>query len=654
MIKHLHALFLLVGSLCATSVFADLGNDYSASQKYIHEHHMHQDIGSSVDHANSVLPSHSDNPDQVKYYDHPDAMTSDAQKIESKDDTYSHVESSILNRPRITIDQNSDMIKDSETVEKNAVEIASGTYKDCGKKVFHHHTYETQVCTKPNAINFKCYKRLSADVFKPKIPNPCMHVVRVDDSGSVPSGAKLLHRFTYKVPFIWFFYINKTSSFYQVPTPNDSGQCLIPGSFSYKVDSGSASKSVALGAHVPVTAYIEQVDSNNKNLVSLKIKDASQKDVASLATSSAVKTADFKNGLSEDQTYDLTIINSGHANGSSQSVTVAYLQEPKNPDGIVSTHWVDECKNNQSLIDNQACQLQGTKCLDPNSTRNIAGKDITEACWTEEHQYQCGGSGEDTCSAMEENKCTQENSTCDQTENGMCVRFKETWSCPKDVEIGGGLSCGKKFYCMDGSCQDVTDEKNKDFGNSITELSATASAASDVQGQGGDINVNPSNIKIFQGTPAHCKDVVLGALNCCRDTGWGKIIAHCSDEEKNLGLAKEKGGLVVYVGRYCSTRVLGVCLMHKKGYCIFPSKIAKDVQVDGRLKQLHHSFGSAERPNCLGISPDDIEKIDFDKVDFSNAVAQESGKTVLPSDQQSQSDIEKKIHEMIDQDRPHA
>lgn len=145
-----------------------------------------------------------------------------------------------------------------------------------------------------------------------------------------------------------------------------------------------------------------------------------------------------------------------------------------------------------------------------------------------------------------------------------------------------------------------------------------AAAAEDVTHQ----QTKTNNIRIFTGKAASCRDanlIAVNAMNCCGDSkGWAQgIYASCSAEENLIRTAK-KDGRALKIGRYCSNDVLGICLEHRTGYCVFPSKIAYDVQIQGRGGQLHRGFGSGESPNCSGITPSEMQKINMDNIDFTN------------------------------------
>ncbi len=75
-------------------------------------------------------------------------------------------------------------------------------------------------------------------------------------------------------------------------------------------------------------------------------------------------------------------------------------------------------------------------------------------------------------------------------------------------------------------------------------------------------------------------------------------MSSCSSDEKALGKAKEKK-LTVYVGEYCSKKVLGVCLEKKRGYCQFDSKLARIVQEQGRRDNWVLVLGAANHRTAV-------------------------------------------------------
>lgn len=142
------------------------------------------------------------------------------------------------------------------------------------------------------------------------------------------------------------------------------------------------------------------------------------------------------------------------------------------------------------------------------------------------------------------------------------------------------------------------------------------------------------NVRAFTRKRTTCRKAAAGVNNCCKSGGGSDVgLAHCDSEEKALGKAKERK-LTVYVGSYCSNNVLGVCLQKKEAYCLFDSKLAKIVQEQGWAGQLRIGFGSAKNSDCRGITVDELQAINFDRLNFADFYADlESGSTI-PADQE--------------------
>ncbi|MFN5095815.1 MAG: conjugal transfer protein TraN [Limnohabitans sp.] len=88
----------------------------------------------------------------------------------------------------------------------------------------------------------------------------------------------------------------------------------------------------------------------------------------------------------------------------------------------------------------------------------------------------------------------------------------------------------------------------------------------------------------------------------------------CTQDEMDLASARTEN-LCADVGSYCSKhmRVLGVtvaCLETTQSFCCFNSLLAKAIS-DGAQTQLALGRGSAQSPNCAGLTPQQLSSIDF-------------------------------------------
>ena len=91
----------------------------------------------------------------------------------------------------------------------------------------------------------------------------------------------------------------------------------------------------------------------------------------------------------------------------------------------------------------------------------------------------------------------------------------------------------------------------------------------------------------------------------------------CNEEEGILAM-KRGASLCHSLGSYCDKKVLGACIIKKQSYCCYNSKLAKIINIAGRT-QLGLGFGSKKNPDCSGFTADQLQKVDFSAIDFSEA-----------------------------------
>lgn len=66
---------------------------------------------------------------------------------------------------------------------------------------------------------------------------------------------------------------------------------------------------------------------------------------------------------------------------------------------------------------------------------------------------------------------------------------------------------------------------------------------------------------------------------------------------------------------------------------MFDSKLAKIVQEQGRSWQLGIGFGSGNNPDCRGITIEELQAIDFGRLNFADFYEDMEKGTDIPSDQ---------------------
>ena len=312
--------------------------------------------------------------------------------------------------------------------------------------------------------------------------------------------------------------------------------------------------------------------------------------------------------------------------GSTQSASIRLNSVERH----VSTRWENSCAQNPATA---ACGLTKNQCIEGAGTRTIKGVPVYQACWKYQKSYQCGQGEVDTCNQYQ--SCKRTDNQCIKTVNGQCIKWNNNYTCKVETCDNTTLICGETSFCLDGECFAPEGTKNDEFNQAASNLAAVSDAAKGL----GDPPM------IFTGKPMACTKKVGGFIDCCKDSGWGSDLglAECKPEDKALAEAKEKK-LTIYVGQYCAEKVLGVCLRKKKAYCAFDSKLARIVQQQGK-PQLGLSFGSAKTPDCSAISPEQMQQMDFSKINFSDFYSDLHSNMTLPDNGQIQQRIEQAMKE---------
>jgi conjugal transfer mating pair stabilization protein TraN len=92
-------------------------------------------------------------------------------------------------------------------------------------------------------------------------------------------------------------------------------------------------------------------------------------------------------------------------------------------------------------------------------------------------------------------------------------------------------------------------------------------------------------------------------------------LAQCSQVE-NVFQMHKGANLTVYIRDECSKRVLGACVEHTEHYCSFNSVLARIINVQGKT-QMGKDVG-----DCTGLTPDQVGRLDFTRIDFSEFTGQ--------------------------------
>lgn len=273
---------------------------------------------------------------------------------------------------------------------------------------------------------------------------------------------------------------------------------------------------------------------------------------------------------------------------------------------VLPDEWSDNCARLESRVDQGLCGYHAKTCTQGPSTRVIEGIPITRDCWKYAMTYACSFSSKDDCGPLRAKGCAQINSQCKQRIGNACVVYQQTYQCKDSPRTTFQIAGGDTPFCMDGNCRDQSWENNDEMMSSVAQLSILK-----------EMQDNFKNGFLFKGEDNRCSKYVLSFKDCCGSAkGWGTDmgLASCSANEKLLN-KRRKAGLCHRIGTYCAKKVLGKCVKKKTSYCCFSSKLLKAFQEQGRA-QIRMGWGSPKHPLCRGFTIEEIQRIDFSKLDL--------------------------------------
>ena len=271
--------------------------------------------------------------------------------------------------------------------------------------------------------------------------------------------------------------------------------------------------------------------------------------------------------------------------------------------------WDNRCGALEAKVDEGNCFYVSKVCTKGPETRVIGGISVPAECWEYTYTYSCSSPSQDDCGPLRGRGCVQVNSGCKTKVNDTCTVYTQTYQCKAPSRKLSSITGGQAPFCLDGNCRDQGYELNDELFQSLAQLNIVK----ELQGQ-------LWNGMIFTGDDNRCSKQPLSFKDCCGSgKGWGTSLnlTSCSSEEKNLGLKRQKK-LCHYVGTYCAKKVLGQCVKKKSTFCCFKNKLFKILHEQGR-PQIGLGWGDPKAPLCRGFTIEELQRIDFSRIDFSEA-----------------------------------
>ena len=307
-----------------------------------------------------------------------------------------------------------------------------------------------------------------------------------------------------------------------------------------------------------------------------------------------------------------------HGGGGCPADTPVYKTTPRSVE-IVSEEWVDGCGALEAQSDAGLCRYAMVDEGRP-ETKTIKGpvvgtdttdsEPITRDSWEKIYTYACLKKVEENCQGLRSKGCLQVNSVCVETIGGVCVVWRQTYKCPsnKRKTTRYKTTNPQSPFCLTGDCTNSDYEANGELLNAMSHLAILKEAQNDIR----------ANVGIFKGKIRKCSKNCAGFRDCCTTgKGWGVSmhLSSCSGEEKELAQWRAKKRCV-FVGTYCAEKILGKCTRKKSSFCCFGNKLSRLLNEQGR-RQLRIGWGNASGPDCRGLTPEELSRIDMSQMDLS-------------------------------------
>jgi conjugal transfer mating pair stabilization protein TraN len=303
-----------------------------------------------------------------------------------------------------------------------------------------------------------------------------------------------------------------------------------------------------------------------------------------------------------------------HKNDAStcRSYTRKKIKVPSKKWEEVDTWQMDTTKN----FNSRECTV--TKTIDgPAETRTINGREIKRHSWNKTQYFQCVCLKHDGCEFLKEKNCVLTAENCLRKERNQCLLFEKIFKCrlqkkPLEANL-------RNIYGSDSSLWDTFYQPNKDMPAVATKLAIFDEMKKELENSQ---TADARTFQIFGGYDQKCSTNIADKViyDCCESMdGFATQIklSKCTSNEIALAEAKKKG-LAHYVGKKKKEFLSLWVSRTDHVYCVFPTKLSRVFQEEAR-KQLKMNWGDADKPDCRGLTQEEIKKVDFSKLDLVEA-----------------------------------
>jgi conjugal transfer mating pair stabilization protein TraN len=286
---------------------------------------------------------------------------------------------------------------------------------------------------------------------------------------------------------------------------------------------------------------------------------------------------------------------------------------------VVETEsWVFEKPDDQTILSSPQCTFLNKECLDE-APKVINGQLISRPCWLEKLNFVCKHEKQRNCAFLKNNHCLLLEKKCLQNGPLGCSLWELTFKCPTSLIIRKASSPDQDIFGLGEEYWDMGYEPNNTFAEVTSTLYLFDAIKKELENAQ---SADASNIHLFKGKISMCAKNVADHMlyDCCFSySGLSNDLklSQCTAEEVALGEMRDKG-LCHYIGSKEEKFLQMWKSRTEHLFCCFPTKLSRVLQEEARL-QLGIDWGNADKPNCQGLTMDQIATLDFTRLDLSEA-----------------------------------
>jgi conjugal transfer mating pair stabilization protein TraN len=278
--------------------------------------------------------------------------------------------------------------------------------------------------------------------------------------------------------------------------------------------------------------------------------------------------------------------------------------------------WLADNSKKEELAKTPNCTLIHSNRSN-SGTKVIEGIEISRDSWEKIDTYMCRYEPI-KCPFFGSYNCLEQGKQCKKQSGNQCALWEITFKCLSKNRNNNQIKADTNF----GTNEEVWDtdyKPNTSFSDVVTKLKIFDEMKHEFEKSK---HVDITQIQVFKGKKFQCSKSVAGDLmyDCCFSfhglTNDLKL-SKCTSDEIALSSMREKG-LCYYIGSYKEKFIKLWTSRKEHVYCCFPTKLARVLQQEGR-KQLGIDWGTPKKPNCRGFTQDEIQRLDFSKLDLSEA-----------------------------------